>query len=228
MYSDVANFFCSARRSNRIASHFLLFVALVVFPVVASAERDKNFYAEFRAGVSVIPDIDVSGGGLSDDAEFDPGFAVGGALGWHVFPSLPNLRTEIDLSYRQADVDKIGPLDGAGEVSVFSAMVNAIYDVDLDLPVTPYVGVGIGVGVADIDSDSGAALSINDDSVEFAWNVLLGVAFQLDETLSLTAGYRYLGITDPEFDATAGGGSGTLDAEDVQSHEFLVGLRVGF
>ena len=226
MYSDIENVLCSARRSNRIASHLLLFVALVVLPGVASAERDKNFYAEFRAGVSVIPDVDVVRGSV--DAEFDPGFAVGGALGWYAFPSVPNLRTEIDLSYRQADVDKIGTLDGAGEVGVFSAMVNAIYDIDLDFPVTPYVGVGIGVGVADVDSDRGAVLSVNDDSVEFAWNVLLGVAFPLNETLNLTAGYRYLGITDPEFDATVGGVRGTLDAEDVQSHEFLVGLRVEF
>ena len=88
--------------------------------------------------------------------------------------------------------------------------------------------MGIGLGLADVDSDSGAALSINDDSLEFAWNVLLGAAYQLNEAISLTAGYKYLGITDPDFDATAGGFNGTLDAEDLQSHEFLFGLRYGF
>jgi OOP family OmpA-OmpF porin len=218
----------STEKFNRIAVPFLLFIAFVALPGVSSADPEKPFYAEFRAGVSVIPDIDVSGGGLSADAEFDPGFAVGGAIGWYAFPTIPSLRTEIDLSYREADVDKIGPLDGAGEVSVFSAMVNVIYDIDLDSPVTPYIGVGIGLGLADVDSDNGALLDINDDSLEFAWNVLLGAAFQLNDSVSLTAGYKYLGITDPEFDATAGGASGTLDAEDVQSHEFLLGLRYGF
>jgi len=107
-------------------------------------------------------------------------------------------------------------------------MINVIYDVDLDLPVTPYEGVGIGLGLIDVDSDNGAVLTINDDSLEFAWNVLLGVAYQLNEAVNLTAGYRYLGITDPDFDASAGGASGTLDAEDVQAHEFVFGLRYGF
>jgi opacity protein-like surface antigen len=56
----------------------------------------------------------------------------------------------------------------------------------------------------------------------------VGAAFQLNQTINLTAGYRYLGITDPDFDVSAGGFSGTLDAEDVQAHEFLMGVRVGF
>ena len=107
-------------------------------------------------------------------------------------------------------------------------MVNVIYDVDLDLPVTPYIGVGIGLGLADADSDSGAVLNVNDDSLEFAWNVLLGAAYELNESVNITIGYRYLGITDPEFDASAGGASFTLDAENVQAHEFLLGLRYGF
>jgi OOP family OmpA-OmpF porin len=224
----IANIVWSVEGFSRIAVPFLLFIAFVALPGVSSADPGKPFYAEFRAGVSVIPDIDVSGGGASADAEFDPGFAVGGAIGWYAFPSIPSLRAEIDLSYRQADVDQIGPLDGAGDVSVFSAMANVIYDIDLDLPVTPYIGVGIGLGVADADSDNGAFIDIDDDSLEFAWNVLLGAAFQLNDSISLTAGYKYLGITDPEFDATLFGASGTLDAEDVQSHEFLMGLRYGF
>jgi len=224
----IANIVWSVEGFSRIAGLFPLIIALVALSGVASADPDKKFYAEFRAGVSVVPDIDISGGGRSAEAEFDPGYAVGGAIGWYAFQSIPNLRTEIDLSYRQADVDKIGPLDGAGEISVFSAMVNVIYDVELDLPVTPYVGVGVGLGLADVDGDNGAFLNGNDDSRELAWNVLLGAAFQLNDSVSLTAGYKYLGITDPEFDATAGGGSGTLDAEDVQSHEFLLGLRYGF
>jgi OOP family OmpA-OmpF porin len=224
----IANIVWSVEGFSRIAVPFLLFIAFVALPGVSSADPEKPFYVEFRAGVSVIPDIDISGGGGSGEAEFDTGFAVGGAIGWYAFPTIPSLRTEIDLSYREADVDKIGPLDGAGEVSVFSAMVNVIYDIDLDFPVTPYIGVGIGLGLADADSDNGAFLNIDDDSLEFAWNVLLGAAYQLNDSVSLTAGYKYLGITDPEFDTTAAGASFTLDAEDVQSHEFLLGLRYGF
>jgi opacity protein-like surface antigen len=198
----------------------------------ASAENASTdgLYVQLDVGLVVEGDSDISLGGLSGVVEFDPGFAVGGAAGYRFRECL---RAELNLSYRQADVDKLTALGyvlaGAGDVGAFTTLVNLYYDLDLGLPVTPYVGAGIGIARIDVDSVGAAnVLVVNDDSIEFAWNVMAGAALSVTDNVDLTLGYRFLSTTDAEFDATVVGvGDFTMDAE-FGVHEVMFGARYNF
>ena len=198
----------------------------------ASAENASNDgpYVQLDVGLAIAGDSDISLGGLSGVVEFDPGFAVGGAVGYRF---QEYLRAELNLSYRQADIDKLTVLgyvlEGAGDVGAFTTLVNLYYDINLGLPVTPYVGAGIGIALIDVDSDSAAnVLIVNDDSTEFAWNVMAGAASSATDNVDLTFGYRYLSSTDAKLDATVVGvGNFTMDAE-FGVHEVMFGARYNF
>jgi opacity protein-like surface antigen len=187
-------------------------------------------YVQLDAGLAIVGDSDVSLFGVSGEAKFDPGFAVGGAIGYRIEEWL---RAEVNLSYRQAEVDKLTApgytLEGAGDASAFATLVNLYIDFMPRSPVTPYVGAGIGVAIIDVDSDDSAnVLIVNDDSTEFAWNVMAGAAWSVTDDVVLTLGYRYFSSTDAQLDATlVGVGSGTMDVE-FGVHEMMFGARYNF
>ena len=197
----------------------------------ASAENafTGRLYVQLDAGLAIVGDSDVSGFGVSGDVEFDPGFAVGGAVGYRIQEWM---RAELNLNYREADVDKLTALgyvlEGAGDAGAFAALANLYIDFTPRSPVTPYVGVGIGVALIDVDSNGSAnALTINDDSTEFAWNVMAGAAWSVTDNVDLTLGYRFFSTTDAKLDATVAGVSGPVDA-DLKVHEVMFGARYNF
>jgi opacity protein-like surface antigen len=207
----------------------LAFVCLASCSLAVSASARDGFYIEGNVGPSILEDSDISGGGLSGEAEFDTGYVIGGAVGYRL---ADGFRVEGSVSYRESDVDAVTSggveLNGAGDANLTAIMANAYYDFDLGIPVKPYLGVGIGVGIIEVNSDDSAnVLKVDDDSAEFAWNIMLGAGYAVTEDVDLSFGYRYLGTTDPEFDATLLGVNGTLDAE-ITVHEVLFGLRYNF
>ncbi len=212
---------------SRILIALIVSVSAVFLGMSAQAE---GFYLAFATGASVIPDQDISGGGLSGEVSADAGYHVGGAVGIHMNE---HLRGEVNLSYREADIDTItGPgisLEGAGTVGAFAALANVYFDLLPEAPVIPFLGAGIGLGVVTVDSDSGATVLIVDDSsVEFAWNVLAGLTVPVTDRFSLLLAYRYLATTNPELDATVPGvGSGTIEGE-FDTHEAMFGGRFDF
>lgn len=206
----------------------IYFVLCLLFapPVVA-----EGLYVELSPGSSFPQESGISGEGFSGKAELDPGLVVGGAIGYSWRPASP--RWELSLSYRENKIDKLtgygGALEVTGDVSTFAVLTGPIHDFHLGGPITPYIGAGIGIAIIDIDrSSSVEVLVVNDDATVFAWNVLLGASYALNDKIDLSFGYRYLGTTKPEFKTTVpGGGSGTLKGE-VTLHEILLGLRYNF
>ncbi len=207
----------------------LAFVCLASFFLAVSASARNGIYVEGNVGPSILEDSDISGGGISGEAEFDTGFVIGGAVGYRF---ADGFRVEGGVSYRESNVDKGtysgGELNGTGDANLTAIMANVYYDFDAGFTFKPYLGVGIGIGIFEVNCDApGNVLNVDDDSAELAWNVMLGVGYALTEDVELYYGYRYLGTTDPEFDATLLGMSGTLEAE-VTIHEVLWGLRYNF
>ena len=208
---------------------FLSTLALVLLCPWSALAQD-GFYAELAPGVSFVGDTDLSGGGLSATAELDPGFVIGGAIGYELSDSL---RTELNVSYREQDFDKLdggglGSLDGVGDIGTTTIMANGIYDIEVDFPITPYIGAGIGLAVVEVDSDeSGCAVCIDDSDVQFAWNLMVGGSTSVTESITLSAGYRYTGVTAPELqDEFAGVDIESDDPLDI--HEIVFGLRYSF
>ncbi len=191
-------------------------------------------YLTYEAGFSAIPNqnltgADASGAGLWGRVDSDPGFTVGGAVGARVHDYL---RAELNLSYRENDLDSMsvspGSASASGEISLFAAMANVIGDLDLGWRLVPYAGIGIGYGLFEIDAESSTFVQIDDDASVFAWNLLAGASFRYSKTTELSLGYRYLATTDPEINSrVAFFGPRRLDSE-FDAHEVVAGLRLHF
>jgi len=209
---------------NRIETAALGALLVALFSFSAGANGP---YVEVGAGATFIPDQDI---GPAGEVSADTGFNVGGAFGMQQFHYF---RYELNLSYREAEIDEVtGPgfaLDGAGNVGVFAAMANVYVDLLPKAPVIPYVGVGAGVSVVGIDSDSSAnILRVDDSSTEFAWNVMAGASIPVTRQIYISLGYRYLATTDPELEAEiVGVGTGTIEGE-FDAHEVMLGVRFRF
>ena len=85
------------------------------------------------------------------------------------------------------------------------------------------------VGFIEVDPGNASVFIVNDEATEFAWTIMFGVFYGVTDTIDLSLGYRYLGTTDPELDATLPfvPASGTVDAE-IAAHEILFGFRYNF
>jgi len=107
-------------------------------------------------------------------------------------------------------------------------MANAYYDFKNSSAFQPYVGAGIGLAVIDIndlrasdwDADEPA---VNVDDTVFAYQIMIGVAYAINQNIAIDLSYRYLGTSDPEFTDQ----DGDFDYE-FSEHNILVGLRYTF
>ena len=105
-------------------------------------------------------------------------------------------------------------------------MANLLYDFNqFGWVVTPYVGVGLGLARVEANGVNPVAGSkINDSSVGFAMQAIVGASYDINEHWSLTADYRHLRVPDLTFKTDAG----TSIDSDYATNEFLVGLRYRF
>ena len=128
----------------------------------------------------------------------------------------------------------------ATELSVYSAMLNVYYDIDTGTKLTPYVGGGIGMArlknktrVTGTTPAGDLDLGSSESENNFAWNIGAGVAYAVNDKVSVDAGYRYTdygNVKESVSQAVPGLGV-PLDVNgkyDVTSHEFLIGARYSF
>ena len=181
-----------------------------------------GFYATAKGGLSVLRGSALDGTGLNFTVENDSGWA--GMLGFgYRYPS--GLRGELELGYRQGDVDSIAGVNASGRSELLSVMANALFDIDIDAPVTPFVGLGLGAARIDAEGFSPVGASRVDDSdTAFAFQIMGGLAYRLSERVSVTLGYRYFLMPDVDYAAD----SGTRFDTSYRSHDLLVGLRFSF
>ena len=97
------------------------------------------------------------------------------------------------------------PLRAGGYEQQYGGLLNVIYDLNLDLPVTPYAGAGAGyqkVGINDFDSSRYDVATRGMEKIshgEFAYQGIAGFSYPiaLVPGLSLTVDYRFLGVLTP-------------------------------
>lgn len=210
----------------------LLVMAIFSFLFIATSAQaadKKKWYASGNLGLSLVNDSDISVLGIDiGEISFDPGFNVGGALGY----DYGSIRAEFEIAYHAWDMDEFssplvipplcpcsGPIDG--DASALSYMVNGYYDFQITKSsVVPYLGVGIGG--AYVNGDLG--LGDSDNDTVFAYQFMAGIGFEINPLTILTLGYRYFATTDPGFDLGLGA---DLEAT-IASHEVNLGVRLMF
>lgn len=198
----------------------LLAAGLIAGLIPASAAH-AEWYVGADGGIQWLQDSDVDGGGLSRDTDYDAGPVVLGQAGYR-FDS--GLSLEGELGWRGNDVDSVSGLSAGGDVNTWSLMANAIYDFNRAGPFHPFLGAGIGAAHHDSDATVGGVSAYSGDEWAFAYQAFAGVGYDLNDTWSLKAQYRYFGTAD--YDVTTPAGTG-LEAE-YDSHAVLIGFTVRF
>jgi opacity protein-like surface antigen len=128
----------------------------------------------------------------------DTGFMVGGAIGAHI---TPNLRGEVELSFKSHDIDGADYPDGdpvtgvSGDVDIFFILANFWYDFDMG-PLSPYFGGGVGVANVEADLTFWDAYTAEMDRWTLAGQVGAGVKWMFTDNWGLDLGYR-LKATSP-------------------------------
>lgn len=227
---------------NRALLTSIFAVTLVAAHAGLSTDSRAGWYVSGNAGGHFLMDSDLveTGPNISADGEleFDTGYGVNGAIGY----GWNNVRIEGEVSYRQADIDKItvnsvtvgGTVfsglglvasDVDGEVSSLGFMANGWYDFDTGTDWVPYVGVGVGTAQinAEISSIGSIPVSFDESDWVFAYQAGLGMGFNVTSSATIQLGYRYFGTTDPEFES-----GGVTEEAEYRSHNVEVGLRIRF
>lgn len=203
-----------------------LAIALIL-PGTAQAYPKQGWYIGLGGGVSFQQDTDLTLGGIRNRMEFDPGFALSGSMGYG-FES--QLRPEMEVSYRHNTVDKISGTSaglGTGYFDSVGMLANLLYDFDLRSGLTPYIGAGFGGALVQPHRAGrivGGA-TLDGQELEFAYQGIAGVSFEISERLDATADYRYFASLDPEYETT---NKVKVTDGSYASHNFLVGLRYIF
>jgi OOP family OmpA-OmpF porin len=235
--------------------NLLLATTLIAVPLGSEAQTFNpppvtGPYVSFGGGGNFLQDEHFVGrNGTTSDASVSShigGVAVG-AIGY----GLGNgLRLEFEGDYRHNGFSRGNnfgfPAGAGGGETKFGPMFNAVYDLTGLIPefpyVAPYAGLGVGYQWARLNAfhtyaaDTGFPKLASDDSRgALAYQAIIGavIPFQFLPQLATTIEYRFLGLADRNYDATATTAPGVTTAGRVKlgndfNHALLIGVRYNF
>ncbi|MDX2155199.1 MAG: outer membrane beta-barrel protein [Hyphomicrobiaceae bacterium] len=187
-------------------------------------------------------DPKVHGASLDNGAVWEAGIGCGsGSRG---------LRGDITVGFRtdrdfKGDVDiiipNVGPIDPPIKTTLdtYTVMLNGYYDLGNYRGFVPYVGAGVGIamhrmGYVQIDHPASPNPQDGDTRAEFAWALMAGVGYQVTSNAILDIGYRYIDMGSAHSSRTDmfaqqfAAWNPKLVVDDIDAHEFKVGLRYHF
>ena len=144
----------------------------------------------FTSTLSVAP---IFVGSTTTNASFNTGFVLGGSLGYDFIGP----RLEVEGVYREnTGTLSIAGLPGSAGVNInqVSIMGNVYYDFLAGSAIVPYIGAGAGVAFL-----NAGALGATAQSTQFAYQGIVGVGWNIDQTFRLNLEGRYYGTTTPNF-----------------------------
>lgn len=86
----------------------------------------------------------------------------------------------------------------SARLNSFHGLINGYVDLGTWAGVTPYLGAGIGfanirmTGITDVGAQSSVGYGSNISQTNFAWALMAGLGYNVNERLKLEMGYRYL------------------------------------
>jgi opacity protein-like surface antigen len=170
--------------------------------------RDGGPYFRAAAGGNLTEDGRItkftpgpSGGSI----DFDPGFNVNAAIG---FAFNQYFAAEFEFGGSGNEIHSVKGLS-ISDTFLYNAPFLANVVLQYPIPrtiVTPYLGAGGGGSITAFDTDyfsnntPGSPVLVGSDSdVVFAWQVFAGLRFDLNEHMSLGAGYKYFVTGDSSY-----------------------------
>lgn len=192
------------KRSAVICGFLASLVPLALAPSTAAAQGVGEIYWGLMGAAQFPSDNEIG----NADLEFDPGWAVGGQLGY-IFGSV---RAEAELEYSEADVDQFGGGDNDANLSSFRGTGSLYFDFVgfSQSNILPYAGGGFGFASLEFDGDD-----IDDDEVGLTAHGEIGVSFAAATNFDVVFAYRY-----EWFDTDVG----NVD-DDITAHQVRAGIR---
>jgi outer membrane protein OmpA-like peptidoglycan-associated protein len=172
-------------------------------------------YIRGEGGLSVPGDMSARSSALaggSATVNRDLGWIAGAAVGYQ----FGAFRAELNGDYSRNGVKSVTSgghtISGiGGHTQNISLMVNGLYDINVGMPIVPYIGAGAGA----TDLGTGSV-----DRWGFAIQPIVGVSYSITPQISISGEYRYLYGVD---EVHLGGASFTN-----REHHFLLGATWHF
>lgn len=163
--------------------------------------------------------------------EYEPAPSGSFVLGWELEPgsSIGEGRVELEYTHRSNSLDQAefsdGKVDGDGDLTADSLLVNSFLVNRTTSSWTPYLGAGFGVAriTAKDLTVTGQPLS-DDDALVFAYQFGAGVDVALTQSLTLDLAYRLFSTSKAELQEANGEEFKTA----YLSHSAMIGLRLSF
>jgi outer membrane protein OmpA-like peptidoglycan-associated protein len=166
----------------------LVAAAALVLPVAANAQTGTaypGFYIGAEGGLNWLLN--------NNSYQMDTGWAAGGKLGY----DFVGPRVELEgLYHSNTGTGNVffpgGVANVRGRIDQVSVMANVLYDFMPTSAFTPFIGAG--AGIAFVDS---TIQGCNMCSTQFAYQGIIGVAWNITEAFRLSIDGRYYGTTNP-------------------------------
>lgn len=221
----------------------IVVVAAVAAAAPAARAAEGDWYASVYGGGMYLEDAHNRGNGnpLNFDSSAKIGQAYRAAVGVY---RAPQVRVEGEIGYRRASLDKLsftndgglgaaagmaplaaGSASASGHVTAISAMLNAYYDYDTGSAWRPYIDAGIGAARLSMKNVAASGVPVvNAFDTVFAYQLGLGIGYEVTKSLTLALDYRYFTTLDPTFKDAAG----TSFNSEFTSHNLSLGIRYRF
>ncbi len=163
------------------------------------------------------PSVKVSGTKQPEHTRKDNAEGISLALGYNYNP----IRVETELTLRN-NLDT-----GGAKIESHTLFANVYYDFKNSTAFTPYIGGGIGLSIIDFKIKN-PAFTKSDSSTNFAWNIGIGVGYELCPQNRIDLGYRFADYGTAKFAKDIGGGA-LLKVHGRQTgNELTLGFRHDF
>jgi OOP family OmpA-OmpF porin len=182
--------------------------ALVALPLAAQAQslQPGGFYIGAEGGVNWLlntsTNVTVSGPGFAGNGNANisasTGWTAGGMVGYDFIG--PRVELEARFIQNTVNVTFPGGATGGGNFNQVPIMANLLYDFNAGGVIVPYIGAGAGVAFQNLQ---GGGFSNSGSSAQFAYQGIIGVGWNIDQTFRLNLEGRYFGTTQPNYSFSA-------------------------
>lgn len=118
------------------------------------------------------------------------------------------------------------------DISAWTGLFNAYWDIATFGNLTPYVGAGIGASrltttnVAFINPDASTGTWTGASRWNLAWALMAGASWDLNHRWSVDFNYRFLHLGNAQSGiVTALAGTNPIEYKNIRAHEFRIGFR---
>lgn len=218
---------------GRLVSASGIAASLSLLAGIALADAPlRGSYVSLSAGAMWLQDIGAEGL-FRQELQYDTGFTLNGALGYRFGNGF---RVEGEIGYARASIDRIMTTFGTParfsgvSANLYSATVNAFYDINVNGWLRPYVGAGIGfvharVTDGTVSGNAGVGGSTPPASIPVSGSSETDLTALAEVGISIALAPRWELVPAYRFQWVNSGGNGL---DDDKAHIAKIGLRYSF